>query len=124
MCGGAVGRFADEQVGFLAGDLGGDEMSVVFTGVVASEHYFETGYLDEEHGTTEDVASVVGRDGDTSVGEGGVVVDGLNSRVGGEMVGFGVEGFGGIVDVTAGVSFISSLDGLLCGSTAQRNVCT
>lgn len=124
MCGGAVGRFADEQVGFLAGDLGGDEMSVVFTGVVASEHDFETGDLDEKHGATEDVAGVVGSDGDTGVGEGGVVVDGLNARVGGEMVGLGVEGFRSVVDVAAGVNCVCALDGLLCGGVTQRNVCT
>lgn len=91
-------------------------MAVVFAGVVAGEHDFETGDLDEEHGTTENVASVVGGDGDTGVGEGCVVVDGLDARVGGEMVGFGVESFGGVVDIAECVSIVGALDGLVCGT--------
>lgn len=62
MGGGAVGRFADEQVRFLGWNLGGDEMSVNFAGVVTGEHDLETGDLNEEHGAAEDVASVVGGD--------------------------------------------------------------
>lgn len=109
MCGGAVGGFTNEEVGFLTRNLGGDEMPVVFARVVAGEHDFEAGDLDEEHGTTEDMASVIGCDGDTSMGEGGVVVDGLNARVGGKMVRFGVESFGSVVDVAAGICILSAL---------------
>lgn len=115
MCGSAVGGFADEQVRFLAGDLGGDEMAVIFARVVASEHNFETSNLNEEHGATEDVTGVVRRDGDAGVGEGGMVVDGLDARVGGEMVRFSVESFGGVVNVAGCVSFIGALDRLVCG---------
>lgn len=43
-----------------------------------------------------------------------MVVDGLDARVGREMVGFGVESFGGVVNVAECVSFISSLDRLVC----------
>lgn len=40
------------------------------------------------------------------MGEGSVVVDGFDTRVGGEVVGFGVESFGGIVDVAAWINFV------------------
>lgn len=88
-------------------------MAVVFAGVVAGEHDFETGNLDEEHGATEDVASMVGGDGDAGVGEGCVIVDGLDARVGGEMVGFGIESFGGVVNIAECVRLVGALDRLV-----------
>lgn len=95
----AVGRFTDEEVRLLARDFGRNQVSVIFAGVVAGEHDFEAGDFDKEHGASENVAGMVGGYRDANMGEGGVIVDGFDARVGGEMIGFGIESFRGVVDV-------------------------
>lgn len=95
----AIGRLADEEIGLFSGDFCGDQVSVVLARVITREHDFETSDFDEEHGATEDMASVVGGYGDTRMGECCVVIDGFDAGVGRKMVGFGVESFRSVVDV-------------------------
>ena len=55
----------DEYVRVYWRNLSLDQMSVLFPRVVASVQNLETGDVDQEHTSTKDVASMVGRESDT-----------------------------------------------------------
>lgn len=61
----AVGAFDDEDVGPYWRKLRLDKMTVFFAGVVTGVEYPEAGHVDEEHAGAQDVASVVGGEGDS-----------------------------------------------------------
>lgn len=60
-----VGAFDNQDVRVDRWNLGLDQVSVLFSGVVASVQNFEPSNVDEEHTSPEDVTSMVGREGDT-----------------------------------------------------------
>lgn len=61
----AVGAFNDEYVGSYWREFRLDKMSVFFSGVVAGVQYSKAGHVDEEHAGAQDVAGVVGGEGDS-----------------------------------------------------------
>ena len=77
------------------GNLCRDQMPVLFSRVIASEHNFQARDLYQEHGGTQDMAGRIWGDTDGGDGVGRVVVDSLNLREGVEVVLFRVDGLRG-----------------------------
>lgn len=90
--GNAVCALRDENIDLdVFGNRCRDQMTIIFSRVVACKEDLEPGDLDDEHGRTEDVPGRIGGYADGGDGVRGVVVYGFNFRKGVEVVGFGVE---------------------------------
>ena len=65
----SIGRFCDKDINLdTFGNLSRYQMSIIFSGVIACKEYLQAGNLDQEHGSTENMACWIrsnadGRDG-------------------------------------------------------------
>lgn len=73
--------FADEHIGLDGRYLRDDQMSILFSRIIARVQYFQTGDLDHKHRGAKDMAGMIGGKADTTGHDYLLVVVDCNDRL-------------------------------------------